>query len=63
MPGVVLRLATPPPVVLDVPLIDEVLFGGFAQLEVGVFAHGVVQPVTGDIPHVNSRHQRLIDKR
>jgi len=63
MPGVVLRLSAPPPVVFDVLLIEEVLFGGVAQLEAGVFAHGLVQPVTGDIPHVHSDHQRLIDQR
>ena len=63
VPRVGLRFETPRPVVLDVPLVEEVLLGGVPQLQAGVLAHGFVQPIARDPADVLLHHQRLVHQR
>ena len=42
---------------------DNVLLAGLPELEAGVFAHRLVQPIAGAALGVLSHHQGLVDKR
>src|SRR5829696_7191978 len=54
---------TPGDVEVGASQFDNVLLAGLPELEAGVFAHRLVQPIAGAALGVLSHHQGLVDKR